>query len=495
MSKDGPGERRRRAAPGYAEARLGEILDTAYHSFVSIDDAGRITAWNRAAEKVFGWSRAEALGQPISELIIPPRHRQAHRAGLQRVLTTGEARVLDRSLELSALCRDGREIPVEITISETRFRESGRFHAFIQDITDRQEGQKATAALAAIVASSSDAILSYTLDGKITSWNRAAERMYGYSADEIIGSSASVLVPAEMPNEIEEILRLIRSDRPVDHYETKRVRKDGRLLDISLSVSPIHDASGRVTAASAVARDITELKRTAAQAERAKEEFLAAVSHELRTPLTSILGYVDLLAEFEAPALQGRSREWLEIIKRNAERQLKLVDDLLAVSGAEAGTFRAEAEPIDLALIIRRTVETLEPNAAKAGVEVELRAPDSMKTLGDPVRLGQLAENLISNAIKFTPAGGSVEVRLLDRADAIRLEVSDTGIGMSSEERERVFERMFRSPEASRRQIPGTGLGLTIARAIAEAHGGEIDVISKQGEGSTFCVSLPRHAE
>jgi signal transduction histidine kinase len=222
--------------------------------------------------------------------------------------------------------------------------------------------------------------------------------------------------------------------------------------------------------------------------DRLKDEFLSGVSHELRTPLTSITGYVELLREEEqSPSRIG----YLQIIERNAERLLGLVADVLFAARLQEGQLRLDLEPVDLSRLVAHAVEEAEPRAGAAGIDLIVRSEELPQLRGESVRLAQLLDNLVSNAIKFTPSGGRVDVKAYAENGVVRVEVSDTGVGISVDDREHLFERFFRSQTALERQIQGTGLGLYISKAIVEAHGGRIGVSSVEGEGTTFVVELP----
>jgi signal transduction histidine kinase len=242
---------------------------------------------------------------------------------------------------------------------------------------------------------------------------------------------------------------------------------------------------------SSISRDISERKRLQAQADRLKDEFFATVSHELRTPLTSILGYTDLLLRGEEGEVTKEQRHFLEITERNAMRQLRLVNDLLFVSRAEAGEFAIEAGRVELASVVRECVESAQPLAR--GREVDLvQTIDTMPpSEGDPDRLAQLVDNLLSNAIKFTPRGGTVDVKLALEGDGMRLEVANSSSYITPEEQARLFDRFYRTATASQDAVQGVGLGLTISKAIVEAHAGSIEVESDRDAGTVFRVLLP----
>jgi signal transduction histidine kinase len=228
------------------------------------------------------------------------------------------------------------------------------------------------------------------------------------------------------------------------------------------------------------------------EADRVKDEFVALISHDLRTPLTSIMGYLELT--LDDGNLTEQQRGYLDIADRNGDRLLRLVNDLLFVARLEAGQLDLQPGELDLAAVVRQSVAEAEPRAAAGGIELTCETSDVAAVQADKGRMYQLLDNLVSNALKFTPAGGDVRVSLTPVNGIVRLEVSDTGVGIASAEQGRLFERFFRASTASERQIPGTGLGLYIARAIVEAHGGSIAVRSELGEGTSFCVELPAGA-
>ena len=237
------------------------ILDSALDCIITMDASGHVVEFNPAAERVFGYTRAEAVGKELAELIIPVSLRERHRQGLKRYLKTGEGPVLGRRIEINALRADGSEILVELAITPFRIHDEPIFTAYLRDITDRKRGEEASRRLAAIIESSEDAIISKDLDGKITSWNEAAERLFGYKPEEIIGKPVTTLIPRDPHNEELGILERIRRGERVEHYETVRQRKDGTVFDISLTVSPIKDESGLVVGASKIGRDISDRVR------------------------------------------------------------------------------------------------------------------------------------------------------------------------------------------------------------------------------------------
>jgi PAS domain S-box-containing protein len=371
-----------------------------------------------------------------------------------------------------------------------------------------QPTDEVSARLAAIVRSSDDAIVSKTLDGVITSWNPAAERMFGWTAAEAVGRHITLIVPEERrPEENEVLARIVRGDI-VDHFETVRVTRTGRRLDISLTVSPIKDSLGRIVGASKIARDITERKRVEAErtallaseraaraeaeaASRSKDEFLAVLSHELRTPLNAIFGWARMLTDSPLdPAMTSRA---VQAIRRNAEAQVKLVEDLLDVSRIITGNLRLDIRPVGLRAVIEAALDTVRPAAAAKGVRLETALDEGAgPIMGSPERLQQIVWNLLINAVKFTPGGGHVQVHLQRVDSHVKIVVSDTGQGIAPGVLPFVFERFRQGDSSSTRAHGGLGIGLALARHLVELHGGSVSAESPGvGLGATFTVSLP----
>ena len=355
------------------------------------------------------------------------------------------------------------------------------------------------AEVAAIVESTNDAITASTLDGTVVSWNRAAERLYGYGADEMIGKPIYRIVEPERHAQVDVDFAELSRGGSIEPREATGVRKDGTIFPVSLTVSTVRDANGVVHGISTIARDISErdalLRELAEQNERLREldrmkdDFVASVSHELRTPLTSIRGYLELVRE-DAGLDEDQDR-MLGIVDRNADRLLGLVSDLLFMAQVDAGKLTLESKPVQLADLVTESVEAANPRADASELELHLDVDEELVVEGDRMRLAQVFDNLISNAIKFTPVGGSVEVRVFQSEGTAVIEVSDTGIGIAEHERQHLFERFFRTNGATLAAVQGTGLGLAIVSAITESHGGTVGVESRVGEGTTFVVRLP----
>jgi PAS domain S-box-containing protein len=376
------------------------------------------------------------------------------------------------------------------------------------DITERKHAEEMAAFLALIVESSDDAIISKDLTGVITSWNRGAEDLYGYSAAEAVGKPISIIIPPEREEEMTEILERIKRGERIEHFETIRLTRNGERVDISLSVSPVRDSLGRIIGASKIARNITERKRgeeerdrlleqeqqaraAAEEANRLKDEFLATISHELRTPLTAIVGWTHMLRRNQLD--EKAAANALNTIERNARSQTQLIEDLLDVSRIITGKLRLDVRPFEPTSVIEAAIESLRPAAEAKAVRVQKVMDTGAGMIsGDPNRLQQVVWNLLSNAIKFTPKGGRVQVRLERVNSHVEISVSDTGAGIKPEFLPFVFDRFRQADGTTTRAHGGLGLGLAIVRHLVEMHGGTVTADSPgENQGATFTVKLP----
>jgi PAS domain S-box-containing protein len=421
---------------------------------------------------------------------------------------------------------NGREIVVELAITRVPVGDPPVFTGFLRDITEQKRAHETRARLAAIVESSDDAIVSKTLDGIITSWNRGAEAMYGYTPAEAVGQHISLIIPPERRAEEDGVLARLRQGEKVDHFETERQAKDGRRVSISLTVSPIKDAEGRVIGASKVARDITERKRMeeaareyaeelqamaeaaeaarteaedaraeAETANRAKSEFLAAMSHELRTPLNAISGYAELMQEGIGGPVSDKQRNYLNRIMQSQRVLLSLINDVLNFAKLEAGRLEIKTEPVRVAEILDSLEPLVTPQLQARGLAYE-RSPfdDGVFAVGDYERVRQILINLLTNAIKFTPAGGRVTAGASCDSE-VRIWVRDTGKGIPADKLESVFEpfvQVDRQKTSGEDSNQGIGLGLAISRDLARAMNGDLTAESTVGKGSTFTLTLRR---
>jgi PAS domain S-box-containing protein len=333
-------------------------------------------------------------------------------------------------------------------------------------------------------------------DGLVDVWNPGAERMLGRRAADVLGAlRVDELV---LPDELRERWRRtaartpfaalvadVTTDRP-DVSGWTWLRADGSRVPVQVSVTVRREDDGRVAGYLFVATDQTQALESA----QLQEQFTGMISHELRTPVSAVVGHLDLLRDDPLTPDQVRS---VEVAERNAHRLLGLVDDLLFTARVDAGGFPLSLTDVDVAQVARAAVESARPAAERAGVRLVLDAPaDPVPLRADPVRLAQVCDNLVSNALKFTPAGGSVTVGVTATVDHVRVAVADTGLGIPADELDRLFGRFFRTSTAARHAVPGIGLGLAITRSVVVAHGGVVEVTSVEGEGATFTAVLPR---
>jgi PAS domain S-box-containing protein len=484
-----------------AQLRLAAIVASADDAIIAKDLNGTITSWNQAAERIFGYTEAEAIGQSI-RLIIPP-DRQNEEDEVLRQISAGQ--IVDH-FETVRVRKDGRLINVSLTISPLKTA-SGRIigaSKIARDITQHKRLDRDARWLAALVESSDDAIISKGLDGVVTSWNRGAERIFGYTPDEMIGRSIRVLVPEDLHSEEDEVIARLRRGESVEHYETVRRRKDGTLFPISLTVSPIRGEDGSVIGASNISRDISDRKaaeierqrllRVAQEASQLKDEFLATLSHELRTPLNAILGYTRMMRSGLLSA--EKHEKALETVARNATSLTQIVEDVLDVSRIISGKIRLNIEAVELPAVVREALDTVRPAAEAKRLQIDMVVEADASTVsGDAERLQQIMWNLLSNAVKFTPPDGRIDVRLARVASHVEVTVRDTGIGIPPEFLPYVFERFRQADSSVSREYGGLGLGLAISRHLIELQGGRISVSSEgQGKGSTFRVELPVRA-
>jgi two-component system, chemotaxis family, CheB/CheR fusion protein len=348
--------------------------------------------------------------------------------------------------------------------------------------------------LAAIVASSDDAIVSKTMDGVITSWNSGAERLFGFTAAEALGQSIYIVIPDERKNEEVMILERLRRGERIDHFQTVRRAKDGTLIDVSLTISPIRNEAGQLVGASKVARDITLQKRAQRELQEAdtkKNEFIALLAHELRNPLGPIRHAANIL---RARTPTPDELQWAtKIIDRQTEHMTRLVDDLLDVARITRGTIELRREPVDIADVLKAAVEASSALIERHHQQLRVTPPATpLYVEGDVTRLTQIVANLLDNAAKYTDAGGRIWLSAeRDGEDAV-IRVKDTGIGISAELLPRIFDMFTQSALPLERAQGGLGVGLSLVDRLVKLHGGTVSAHSSgPGQGSQFTVRLP----
>ena len=484
---------------------LKAILDALPAAIYTTDAEGRITGFNEAAVRFSGrvprlgsdswcvtWKLYRADGTPLPHDECP------------MAIALKEGREL-RGVSAIAERPDGTRVhfmPYPTLIRDASGKIVGAVNMLV-DISDQEHAEELQARLAAIVASSDDAIISKSLDGVIRTWNRGAERIFGYSAEEAIGQHITLIIPAERYAEEAMVLAKIRAGGTVDHFETVRRTKDGRLIDISLTVSPIRDTRGRITGASKIARDITERKRMDAmmrdsedrlralvaelrQADERKDEFIALLAHELRNPISAIAVASDLLARSSIEDRRGRFA--VPAIARQVNQLRRLVDDLLNMARITAGKLVLRKQPLDLLEAVSRIIADRHAMGANGAVIDVSGVPTWVEA--DSARLQQMIENLLDNAIKY--GGTRIAMRVAPEGSIGTLVVQDNGAGMTPELLASLFKPFVQGAQPADREQHGLGLGLALVERLAVLHGGTVSATSEgPGKGSTFAVALP----
>ncbi len=496
-----------------------DLLETLPDAIVAVDRDGTILQVNSQTQALFGYTRDELIGQKI-EILVPETYRRQHHHHRQDFAEAPKTRRMGADLDLSGRRRNGSEFPVEISLSPVA-TENGMFVlSAIRDISDRkriaeelrranEELHRRTAEqlgeyrsrLALIIDSSEDAIIAKGLDGVITSWNKGAERIYGYTPQEAIGKHISLLAPSDRPDEIPEILEKIARGESIEHCESVRVTKDGRRLDVSISVSPLRDAKGDVNGASVIARDITAQKRAESQLHQSqKMEAIGRLAGGVAHDFNNILGIIRACTEFLRDRIDSTSASslYVENIKKAIERGSSLTRQLLAFSRSSA----IQPRVLDLNERLKDVSKLLRP---LMGDDVEILVVSKSAAAvveADPGQLDQIVVNLAVNARDAMPRGGKFILETttarFDEAFAeqhqsmapgkyVLLAVSDTGSGMDGATVSRIFEPFFTTKEVGK----GTGLGLATVYGIVKQSAGHILVYSEPGHGTTFKIYLP----
>jgi len=493
------------------------ILEAIPDAVAAVNQQGVIIQVNSQIESLFGYTREELIGQKV-EMLVPERQRSEHNVHREHFHEQPKIRRMGSGLDLYGRRRDGSEFPVEISLSPVNTGDGVIVLSAIRDITDRKrieeelrrvneelERRKSRELrdyqnrLALIVDSSQDAIIGKNLDGIVTHWNKGAEKMYGYTADEMIGQSITTLAPVERADEVPAILQKMRNGVRVDYFESTRITKDKRKLNVSISVSPIYDSDGKIVGASTIARDITAQKKTEdllrqSQKMEAVGRLAGGVAHDFN----NLLGIVTACSELLRSRVDASSIEYIDNIHEAAKRGAALTRQLLAFSRRQP----AQSQVLDLNDRLREVRKLLSP---LMGDDVEIvllpRSPNAIVE-ADPGHLDQIVVNLAVNARDAMPRGGKLIIETavsdFDAAFAsehppmsagryVMMAISDNGIGMDEATRSRIFEPFFTTKEIGK----GTGLGLATVYGIVKQSGGHIWVYSEVGHGTTFKIYLP----
>jgi len=491
----------RSSPPTWDDSLFEAVVAAAVNGVMAIDDRGLISVFSAACEAMFQYRREEVLGHGIAILLAAP-FRAEYDARLLRFQETGEAKSGGTGRELTGRRKDGSEFPIFLSVAEGLHNGQRMFVVVVQDLTglqlERAIHAEQRSFLAAIVDSANDAIVSKTLDGKITSWNRAAENLFGYSAAEMIGTPIIRLFPEDRVGEEADILDRVRAGEAIEHYETIRLRKDGKPIDVSVTVSPIHDSTGTVIGASKTVRDITEKKQAEARLQTLSSELShvarvsemgqvsAVLAHELNQPLTAILNYTNVakrLIDSTDPAAKAKAHEAVGKAGEQALRAGHIIRRLRDFVEKRDSTRASE----DINAV---TEDALALGLIGAGAITTTLAlaPGLQPLLIDKVQIQQVLVNLLRNAVDAMAQSERRELTVATVAVNgawVQVSVTDTGCGVSEELAERLF-RPFVTTKAG-----GMGIGLAISRSIIEAHGGRLTMVSNPSGGTVFQFILP----
>ena len=473
-------------------ARLSAIVESSDDAIISKKFDGTIISWNEAAQNIFGYTAEEAINNNIA--IIIPEELYEEENEISAKVKKGE-RI--SHYETIRKTKDGNKISIALSISPIKNVNGDiiGISKIVRDISGQNEANEKQAVLAAIVDSSDDAIISKTLFGIITSWNYAASKMFGYTEAEAMGKHISIIIPPDRIDEEAMIIESIRNGKKIQHFETVRVARDGRELNISLTVSPVRNKDGKIIGASKIARDITEKIETEKQRllytkklqqlNEYKDEFMAMASHELKTPLTIIKANLELLL---LKMQKDANNFFVEKTLKQVNKLDNLINDLLDVSKIQSGKLELKLADFNMNILLKDIISNIQFTTL---TRIILKENSSkVSAYGDQDRIGLVITNLINNAIKYAPNSKEIVIDTFKSDDVITVTIKDNGIGIPREELINIFSRFYRVPGLNS-TFSGSGIGLYISSEIIRRHGGKIWAESELDTGSTFYFSIP----
>lgn len=471
-----------------AQAYLAAIIDSSDDAIVSKDLNGNITSWNHSAERIFGYSEKEAIGKHIT-MIIPPDRLSEEDYILENIVKGNR---IDH-FETVRRRKDGSLIDLSVTISPIKNLNGDIIGAskVARDISGVKHAEQISAYYKAIVDSSDDAIISKDLNGNVTSWNRSAERIFGYTADEMVGQHITKIIPTKLHAEENGILGKLKSGERIEHFETKRCHKDGHIIPVSLTVSPILDSEGNIIGASKISRDISERKSMEEKLRKSNkdlEKFAYIVSHDLKSPLRAVKQLTKWLEEDLEEALNEETKELMKTIHARISRMEKMMDDLLAYSRVDTSDQNTTEVVMGDALL--KDILALINPPENAAINI---SPAFSHVKVKRMPLEQVFLNLISNAIKHNDKEKYIiSVGCKEEPEHYLFSVEDNGPGIAKEDQKKIFE-MFQQLK-SRDVTEGSGIGLAIVKKAVKSEGGEIFLTTQPGKSSTFSFTWPRLA-